>query len=147
MEQDTKYYVVKKRALPEVLVKVVKAKQLLESDRRMSVQKALDKVQLSRSSFYKYRDDIAPFHENTKGTTITFVLEMRDEPGILSKILSLVAEFRANILTIHQSLPVNGTALITMSVKVLPTTRDVSKMLEEMEQTDGIQELKILAKE
>lgn len=147
MEQDTKYYVVKKRALPEVLVKVVKAKQLLESDKKMSVQKALDRVQLSRSSFYKYRDDIAPFHENAKGTTITFVLEMRDEPGILSQILSFVAKYQANILTIHQSLPVNGTALITMSVKILPTTGDVSKMLEEMEQTDGIQELKILAKE
>lgn len=147
MERHTKYYVVKKRALPEVLIKVVKAKQLLESDKKMSVQKALDKVQLSRSSFYKYRDDIAPFHENAKGTTITFVLEMRDEPGILSKILNLVAKFRANILTIHQSLPVNGTALITMSVKVLPTTEDISMMLEEMEQTEGIQELKILAKE
>lgn len=147
MEQDIKYYVVKKRALPEVLIKVVKAKQLLESDRKMSVQKALDKVQLSRSSFYKYRDDIAPFHESARGTTVTFVLEMRDEPGILSKILSFVAKYRANVLTIHQSLPVNGTALITMSVKILSTTGDISKMFEEMEQTDGIQELKILAKE
>ena len=74
MADSTEYYVVKERALPEVLLKVVEAKRLVESKRAMSVQDAADAVGISRSSFYKYKDDIFPFHENAKGRTITMVL-------------------------------------------------------------------------
>ena len=80
MAEDNKYYVVKKRAVPEVLLKVVEAKRLIDSERAATVQEATDKVGISRSSFYKYKDDIFPFHDNAKGKTITFMLQMDDEP-------------------------------------------------------------------
>ena len=78
-----KYFVVKERAVPEVLLNVVAAKKLLESKRAATVQEAADAVGISRSSFYKYKDDIFPFHEEAKGKTITFIIQMDDEPGIL----------------------------------------------------------------
>ena len=102
---------------------------------------------ISRSSFYKYKDDIFPFHDNVRGKTITMVILMEDEPGILSEILQTVARYHANILTIHQSIPVNGIASLTLSVDVLPETGDVSDMVEVMEHTPGIQYVKILARE
>ena len=142
-----KYFVVKERAVPEVLLNVVAAKKLLESKRAATVQEAADAVGISRSSFYKYKDDIFPFHENSKGKTITMVLQMDDEPGLLSVVLRTVAEYHANILTIHQSIPVNGIASLTLSVDVLPETGDVSEMVEVMEKTQGIQYVKILARE
>ena len=111
MEEKTKYFVLKKKAVPEVLLKVVEAKKLLESGRAESVQEATDMVGISRSSFYKYKDDIFPFHDNAKGKTITIVMQMDDEPGLLSLVLRIVADFHANILTIHQSIPVNGIAI------------------------------------
>ena len=77
-----KYFVVKERAVPEVLLNVVAAKKLLESKRAVTVQEAADAVGISRSSFYKYKDDIFPFHEEAKGKTITFIIQMDDEPGI-----------------------------------------------------------------
>ena len=46
------------------------------------------------------------------------VLQMDDEPGLLSVVLRTVAEYHANILTIHQSIPVNGIASLTLSVDV-----------------------------
>ena len=64
MEEKTKYFVLKKKAVPEVLLKVVEAKRLLESERAESVQEATELVGISRSSFYKYKDDIFPFHDN-----------------------------------------------------------------------------------
>ena len=146
MEEKTSYFVLKEKAVPDVLLRVVEAKRLLESEKVASVQEAAERVGISRSSFYKYKDDIFPFHENSKGKTITMVLQMDDEPGLLSVVLRTVAEYHANILTIHQSIPVNGIASLTLSVDV-PETGDVAAMTRTMEEHEGIHYLKILARE
>ena len=82
MEKKNKYYVVRDKALPEVLQKVVEVKRLLEADKNLTVQEAAEQVGLSRSSFYKYKDDILPFSDNTRGKTVTLVTQMMDEPGL-----------------------------------------------------------------
>ena len=141
------YFIVKKKAVPEVLLKVVEAKRLLDSERVMTVQEATDAVEISRSSFYKYRDDIFPFYENTRGKTITVMFQMDDRPGLLSKVLSQVAKSEANILTIHQSIPVNGIALITLSIEILPQTVSVQGLIDEIEAMDGVHYVKIVSRE
>jgi len=146
-EEKSKYFVVKKKAVPEVLLKVVEAKKLLDSERAITVQEATQKAGISRSSFYKYKDDIFPFYDNTKGKTVTFVVQMDDEQGRLSDLLHIVAMYKANILTIHQSIPVNGVATLTLSVEVLNNTANISQMIEEMEEQKGIHYVKILARE
>lgn len=128
-------------------MKVVEAKKLLDTGRVHTVNEAADQVGISRSSFYKYRDDIFQFHENSQGTTITLTFQMEDEPGLLSDVLKIVAQFGANILTIHQSIPINGVASLSLSVQVLPTTGNVSEMLATMEQQKGVRSVKIVAKE
>ena len=115
-EEKSKYFVVKQKAVPEVLLKVVEAKRLLESERALTVQDATERVGLSRSSFYKYKDDIFPFYDNTKGKTVTFVVQMDDEQGLLSDLLHIVAVYKA-------------------------------KMVEEIEEQQGIHYVKILARE
>ena len=147
MSEKSKYFVLKQKAVPEVLLKVVEAKRLLESERVMTVQEATEQVGISRSSFYKYKDDIFPFHDEAKGKTVTFVLQMEDAPGLLSMVLNIVAEFCANILTIHQSIPINGVASLTLSIEVLLTTGDVSAMIEKIEEQQGVHYLKILGRE
>lgn len=147
MAEKTTYYVIKEKAVPEVLLKVVEAKRLLESGRASSVQDAVERVDISRSSFYKYKDDIFPFHDNAKGRTITLVIQLDDEPGLLSSILRIVADGHANILTIHQSIPVNGIASLTLSIEILPQTTDANRIMEAIEARDGVHYLKILARE
>ena len=147
MAESTKYYVVTKKAVPDVLLKVVEAKRLLESEKVPTIQDAVDAVGISRSSFYKYKDDIFPFHDNSQGRTITLSLQIEDEPGLLSDVLKVIAQFGANILTIHQSVPINGIASLSVSVQVLQTTKDISGMLGEMERQNGVHSVKILAKE
>ena len=146
-KMGSKYYVVKEQAVPEVLLKVVEAKKLLDKGRVSTINEAADRVGISRSSFYKYKDDIFQFHDNAQGTSITVTFQMEDEPGLLSDVLKTVAEFGANILTIHQSIPINGVASLSLSVQVLPTTGDVSEMLAAMEGQKGVRSVKILAKE
>ena len=145
--EKKKYYVVRERAVPEVLLKVVQAQKLLDSRKGMTVQEATEQTGISRSSYYKYKDDIFPFHEEAKGKTITFIIQMDDEPGLLSVVLQTIAHFHGNILTIHQSIPINGVATLTLSVDILPGEGDAEAMVEEIEQSEGIHYLKILARE
>lgn len=147
MGEPAKYFVVKQKAVPEVLLKVVEAKRLLESEKVLTIQEAVDAVGISRSSFYKYKEDIFQFHDNSQGTTFTMTFQMDDEPGLLSDVLKIIAEYHANILTIHQSIPINGIASLSLSIQVLQTTGDISGMIGQMEEQKGVRHVKILAKE
>ena len=142
----TRYFVVKGQAVPEVLLKVVEAKKLLDTGKVQTVNEAADKAGISRSSFYKYKDDIFQFHDNAQGVTITLTFQMEDEPGLLSEVLNIIAGFQANILTIHQSVPIGGMASLSLSVQVLPATGEISDMVEAMERHRGVRNVKILAK-
>ena len=147
MAEKTSFFVLREKAVPEVLLKVVEAKRLLDSGKVESVQDATEAVGISRSSFYKYKDDIFPYHENQKGKTITMVIQLDDEPGLLSIVLKTIADFHANILTIHQSIPVNGIASLSLSIDVFPATGDVEVMKNSIESVQGIHYAKILARE
>ncbi len=147
MGEAAKYYVIREKAVPEVLLKVVEAKRLLESEKAETIQEAVDDVGISRSSFYKYKDDIFQFHDNSQGTTITLTLQMEDEPGLLSDVLKVIAEYQANILTIHQSIPINGIASLSISIQILQRTGNVSRMLEVLEEQKGVHHVKMIAKE
>ena len=142
-----KLYVVSERALPEVLLQVVEAKKLLEAKKVTTVGEAAEAVGISRSSFYKYKDEINFFYEDAKGKTISFLLEMEDRQGLLSEVLKEVAIHGVNILTIHQSIPVNGLASLTMSLQVSDGFTDVTEMVESIEAIDGIRRMKLLARE
>lgn len=143
----SRYYVVKEKALPEVLLKVVEAKKLLATRSDLSILDAAEQVGISRSSFYKYKDDIFPFYDNSKGKTVTFMIELDDSPGHLSEVLERIAEYRANILTIHQSIPVNNVAVLTLSVEIREDTKDISEMVGEIEAFSFVYDMKIVSRE
>ena len=147
MSETAEFYVVKKKAVPDVLLKVVEAKRLLESGRIATIQEAADAVNISRSSFYKYKDDIFQFHDNSQGTTFTITFQMDDEPGLLSDVLKDIAAFGANILTIHQSIPINGMASLSLSIQILKNTGSVSDIVSKLENEQGVHSVKMVAKE
>lgn len=146
MRKD-KLYVVSEKALPEVLLQVVEAKKLLDAKKVATVGEAAEAVGISRSSFYKYKDEINFFYEDAKGKTISFLLEMEDRQGLLSEVLKEVALHGVNILTIHQSIPVNGLATLSLSLQVSDNFTDVTEMVASIEAIEGIRRMKILARE
>lgn len=147
MEQTERYYVVKQRAVPEVLLKVVEAKKLLDSGKVATVNEAAEQLGISRSSFYKYKDDIYQFHDSSLGMIITLTMEMDDEPGLLSDLLKVVAAYQANILTIHQSIPTNGIASLSLSIQILQATRNFSEMMGELADLKGVHHIKVVSRE
>lgn len=147
MSEMVKYYIVEKEALPEVFVKVVEAKRLLDTQKVITVQDAVEQVGISRSSFYKYKDSVSPFFESSRGKVITLALRLDDEPGVLSHVLNTIAKTNANILTIHQTIPINGIADITMSIQISDTTEQMNIYIETVSGIEGVHHIKILARE
>ena len=110
-----KYYLVESGVLPEVFIKVTQARELLETGEVRTVAEAVERVGISRSAFYKYKDSVMPFRDMRQGSIVTFNALLRDKKGVLSSLLAIFADSGANILTINQSIPTNGTAFVTIS--------------------------------
>ena len=147
MKEKNQYYVLKEKAVPEVLLKVVEAKRLLDSGKMTSVLDATESVGISRSSFYKYKDDSFPYHETEKGKTITMVIQLDDKPGLLSVVSRVLADFKVNVLTIHQSIPINGIASLTLSADLLPESGELEELVARIEAEEGIHYVRILGHE
>ena len=141
-----RYFVVRDKAVPDVLLKVVQAKKLLNENKSMTVSDAVKRIGISRSSFYKYQNYIFPFNDTAIGRTMTLSIEMIDTPGVLSDILQVVASYNANILTIHQSIPINGVASTSLSVELFSEAPSASAMVEEMERIEGVQDVSIVGR-
>ena len=143
--QLPKFFIVEAKALPEVFLKVAQAKWLLETGEVGTVNEATRATGISRSAFYKYRDAIAPFQNLMAGRILTFHFLLRDVTGLLSSILSIFAQFGANILTINQTIPTNGCASVTISAETTNMSSGVEDMLRSLEAIDGVLKAEILA--
>ena len=139
---NSDFYLVRRRAVPETLQKVVEVNRLLSAGKARTIQEAVDEVGISRSSYYKFKNDIEEFHSSMVGMTLTLSLEISDETGVLSDILGVIAEFGANILTIHQSIPIGGVATVSISIQVLQSSDNVSALLAHLEKLSGVRKIK-----
>ncbi len=145
MTNKPEYYIVEASALPEVFVKVAEAKRLLSTGEAATVNEATRMTDISRSAFYKYRDSVLPFQNMMTGRIITFQLLLHDEAGMLSGILSMFADRKANIQTINSIVPTNGTAVVTISAETMDLTVSLEELLHDMRQFPGVIKAEVLA--
>jgi chorismate mutase len=142
---EIKYYLVDGNALPEVFIRVTEAKKLLETGQVQTVAEAAERAGISRSAYYKYRDAVVPFRELGRGRIITFQLLLRDRMGVLSEVLTLFSQTGANILTINQSIPTNGTAPVTITADTANMDRSTEDLLELVTAADGVVKAAVVA--
>ena len=145
MAANPKYYIIEAAALPEVFLKVAEAKRLLDTGEVSTVNEATRRTGISRSAFYKYRDAILPFHNLMTGRIVTFQLMLHDEPGVLSAILSCFARWDANILTINQTIPTNGCALVAVTAETAQMNISLEDLLRDLSATGGVVKADVLA--
>ena len=145
MSNNTKYYIVEASALPEVFLKVVEAKRLLDTGKVTTVNDAAKATGISRSAFYKYRDAVIPFQNMMTGRVITIQLLLHDAPGILSNLLNDFADNHVNILTINSIVPTNGCAVVTISAETMAMTVTIEEFMQKLRSNEGIIKAEILA--
>ncbi|MFI3174239.1 MAG: ACT domain-containing protein [Bacillota bacterium] len=147
MSQEQNYFIVEKSVLPEIFLKVIEVKQILESKQSTSIQEAVAEVGISRSAFYKYRDSVQPFYEHTVGRTVTMGITLTDKAGLLSLILNGIADKGANVLTINQMIPINGVAYLTIAIETKDMEGTLGELTQTIEQLQGVQALKMIARQ
>jgi len=145
-KREEKFFLIRADILPESIAKTIEAKKLLESGEVDTVNEAVERVGLSRSAFYKYKDSIFPFNAmmSEKIMTITFSLEHRS--GLLSRVLQFVAEQGGNVLTINQTIPLQGIANISMSVDMAQLKVTSTEFLDGLQEINGVRKAMIVGR-
>lgn len=123
---EGRFFLVREDVLTESMQKTVEAKQLLASGEEKTIQEAAKRVGLSRSAFYKYRDTVFPFESIARERILTIFIQLEDRKGSLATLLRIISEAKCNVLTIHQTIPVQAKANITLSLDVteMPITME-----------------------
>ena len=138
MAREIRYYIVAAEALPEIFVKVAEAKRMMQTGEAATVGAATRMAGISRSAFYKYRDSIAPFQNLMAGRIITFQMMLKDKAGVLSEILAIFANCGANILTINQSIPTGGRAMVTISAETSNLSCTLEALTQKIAERKGV---------
>ncbi len=118
---------------------------MLETGEADTVNLAVQRVGISRSAFYKYKDAVQPFNDMKAGHIITFYAMLKDNPGVLNNVLSIFAGSGANILTINQSIPTNGCAAVTVSAETSEMELSLEELMAQVSSAEGVVKFEILA--
>ncbi len=145
MSKLPSYFIVESSALPEVFLKVAQAKCLLDTGEVETVNQATQRVGISRSAFYKYKDALRPFNDMLHGRIVTFQILLKDEPGVLSSVLNIFAQTGGNILTINQGIPVGGCAAVNIGAETSALAVSMEELLDRALKVDGVLRCEILA--
>jgi len=143
-EKEREFFIVDKRILPNSIQNVIKINEIVQKE-GISKYEAIKKVGISRSTYYKYKDYIKPFFESGKDTVFNINMAIHDEPGMISKIFNIIAEFNVNVLTITQNIPIDGIARITLALRTnTDAMRNLENMLEKITEQPGVTEIRII---
>ena len=141
---DKKFYLVREDVLPEAMQKTLQAKEMIERGKAVSVWEAVKSVDLSRSAFYKYRDTVFPFHSVVKENIITLFFHLEDRSGTLSELLGIVASSGCNVLTIHQTIPIQGRANVTLSLNTGEMHMEMNEFINRLKRLEFVDKVEIL---
>ena len=144
MAEKPTYLLIDSQVLPDVFLKVVRAKEMLARGKVKSAAMAARACGISRSAFYKYKDSVELF-DRGGGSMITLYFSLADEPGVLSAVLGCIYDAGANILTINQGLPINGCAVVTVNAETSGLRGSLQELLAQLNEAEGVLRGEILA--
>lgn len=139
-----KFYLVQEDILPEAIKKTIKVKEILKLGEAKTINEAVERMDLSRSAYYKYKDYVFPFYEIAQGKIISITVSMSNDPGMLSSILRAIADSNGSILTINQDIPLQGIANVTIAFETKDLSTSLEECLDNIRSIRGILKVEIL---
>ncbi|MDE9438255.1 ACT domain-containing protein [Staphylococcus xylosus] len=141
-----KFYLIREDVLPESVIKTLKIKEVLKNDPSLSIFEAVKQFDLSRSAFYKYRDTIFPIDEKMESTReFTLILYVNDIIGMLAEVLNTLSSLSLSVLTIHQSIPMESRATITLSLDAKGTNLEIDDVMEALRVIDHVSKVELIS--
>ncbi|WP_026894891.1 ACT domain-containing protein [Clostridiisalibacter paucivorans] len=144
---DGKYLVIDKEILPDVFEKVLEAKFLIKTNKVKGITDAVKKVGISRSTFYKYKDYVFTLSEGTRGKKVTISLLLSHKMGVLSRVLEMISENKANVLTINQDIPINEIANVSITFDISNLMTNIDTILKMIKAIPGVEKVDLVAME
>jgi len=137
-EPSQRYYLVREDVLPEAVLKTMQAKELLAQGKVRTIHEAVEQVGLSRSAFYKYKDGIFPLSRLERERIVTISMDLEHRPGLLSRVLATIAGLDGNVLTINQTIPLQGMANVVISVDTSMMNDRLTELLNALKRQEGV---------
>ena len=141
------FYLVCEEILPGAIKKTIRVKEMLKRGEARTINEAVEKMSLSRSAYYKYKDYVFPFYEASQNKLITLTFFLENKKGVLSSILNMNSDASGNVLTIHQGIPLQGVANTTISIETDKLSTNLEALLEKLRSLGGVKKLEILGQE
>lgn len=142
---DGRFYLVREDVLTESMLKTIEVKKLLASGEASTIQEATKSIGLSRSAFYKYRDTVFPFESVARERILTIFIQLEDRKGSLATLLSIVTDAKCNVLTIHQTIPVQGRANVTLSLDVTAMNVNMDTFIQRLKAPDFVEAVSVVS--
>lgn len=144
MIDNHRFYLVSEEILPEAILKTAQAKELLRRGQAITVNEAVEKVGLSRSAFYKYKEGVFPFNQWSRGRIVTLSLLLEHRSGILSNLLNNIAQRQGNVLTINQNIPQEGVASVTVAIETANIIGDLETLVQDLRRLEGVHSIQVM---
>ncbi len=139
-----KFYLVQEDILPEAIKKTIKVKEILKMGEVKTINEAVERMELSRSAYYKYKDYVFPFFEIAQGKIVSIAVSMSNDPGMLSSVLKAIASHNGSILTINQDIPLQGIANASIAFETKDMTGSLEELLQDIRNIKGMIKVDIL---
>ena len=141
-----KFYLIREDVLPESVVKTLKIKDALKNNPELSIYEAVKLFDLSRSAFYKYRETIFPVDEKMLDhREFTLILYVNDIVGMLAQVLNTVSKLQLSVLTIHQSVPMEEKATITLSLSAKDITISIDEIIKALRNIEHVSKVELIS--
>ncbi|MFD0588282.1 ACT domain-containing protein [Paenibacillus sp. GCM10027627] len=141
-----RYFVVREDILPEAIQKTIQVKEMLASGVTTTVHEAVERAGLSRSAFYKYKDGVYALNELRQERIVTISMDLEHRAGVLSSVLALLASQEGSVLTMNQSIPLQGFANVVLSVDISQVQGDTSELVELLRGQSGVRKASIIGR-
>ncbi|MCD8914947.1 ACT domain-containing protein [Staphylococcus simulans] len=145
-KQVKKFYLIREDVLPESVIKTLQIKDALKDNPHLSIYEAVKKFGLSRSAFYKYKDTIFPIDEKMEESKeFTIILYVHDKVGMLAQVLNTISQIQMSILTIHQSIPMEDKATITLSLNSAGSQASMEDVIYALRNIENVYKVEIIS--
>jgi len=142
--KTNEFLIVSRSILPEAILKTAQVKELLAKGDVDTINEAVDRIGLSRSAFYKYKDGVFPFYEASRERIITISLILENTAGVLSHVLNFIAAVKGNVLTINQGIPLQGVANVSISIETAGMADTPENLLIGLAEIVGVRKIEVI---
>lgn len=142
-----KYLIVSKKILPDYYEKVIEARRMLELGKTKSVSEAVKMVGISRSTYYKYKDDVFLPCNSTLGKKALVSLMLEHKRGVLSEVINYLSTVNGNIITINQNMPINNSASVIISLDISDINIPIEEIIVGLKDIEDVISAKLISLE